>query len=75
MAQRVRLEIQPFILQTTQSEAITRWKPWENSTRPKSPEGKATVSGNAWAGGEWLKLQQAIKALNQAMRQQKEWQG
>lgn len=58
-----------------QSEAIKRWKPWEKSTGPKSPEGKAAVSGNAWTGGEWLKLRQAIKVLNAAMRQQKDWLG
>ena len=58
-----------------QSEAIRRWKPWNKSTGPKSPEGKAAVSGNAWAGGDWLKLRQAIKALNQAMREQRGWLG
>ena len=58
-----------------QSEAIKRWKPWAKSTGPKSPEGKAAVAGNAWAGEEWLKLREAIKALNQAMRQQKDWLG
>jgi hypothetical protein len=54
-----------------QSEAIKRWKPWNQSTGPKSPEGKAAVSGNAWAGGHWLKLRQAIKDLNQALRVQR----
>ena len=54
-----------------QSEAIELWKPWQQSTGPKSPEGKASVSGNAWRGGEWLKLRQTIKALNQAMREQR----
>ena len=54
-----------------QSGAIKRWKPWNQSTGPKSPEGKAVVSGNAWTGGDWLKLRQAIKALNQAMREQR----
>ena len=58
-----------------QSEAIRRWKPWSKSTGPKSPEGKAAVSGNAWTGGQWLKLRQAIKALNQAMREQRGWLG
>ena len=38
-------------------------------------EGKAAVSGNAWEGGQWLKLRQAIKALNRAIRQQKDWLG
>ena len=54
-----------------QSEAIRRWKLWKQSTGPKSLEGKAVVSGNAWAGGHWLELRQAVKALNQALRTQK----
>ena len=56
-----------------QSEAIRRWKPWNQSTGPKSPEGKAAVARNAWTGGTWLKLRQAIKGLNQAMREQRDW--
>ena len=55
-----------------QSEAIRRWKPWQKSTGPKSPEGKAAVSGNAFTGGELAKLRWAIKELNQAMREQKQ---
>ena len=58
-----------------QSEAIRQWKSWEQSTGPKSPKGKAAVSSNAWAGGHWLKLRQAIKALNQVMREQRGWLG
>ena len=58
-----------------QSKAIRQWKPWNQSTGPKSREGKAAVSGNAWTGGEWLKLRKAIKALNQAMREQRDWLG
>jgi len=34
-----------------QREAIKRWRPWEQSTGPKSPGGKATVSRNGWKGG------------------------
>ena len=56
-----------------QSEAIKRWKPWKQSTGPKSAVGKAMVSGNAWRGGEWRKLRQAIKALNEALRKQRDW--
>ena len=55
-----------------QSEAIRRWKPWSKSTGPKSLEGKAVVAGNAWTGGHWVKLRQAIKALNQIMRKQRD---
>ena len=56
-----------------QREAIKRWKPWQQSSGPKSPEGKAAAAGNAWTGGEWQKLRQAIKALNGAMRKQRDW--
>ena len=58
-----------------QSDAIRRWKPWQKSTGPKSPEGKAAVSRNAWTGGEWLKLRRAITELIQAMREQRGFLG
>ena len=55
-----------------QSEAIRQWKPWQQSTGPQSPEGRAVVARNAWTGGDWLKLRQAIKALKNAMQDQRE---
>ena len=55
-----------------QSEAIRNWKPWSKSTGPKSAEGKAVVSRNAEAGGEWLVLRQAIKQMNKALRDQRD---
>lgn len=55
-----------------QAEAIRRWKPWARSTGPRTLQGKAKVSGNAYSGNEWINLRQAIKALNQALRQQKD---
>lgn len=33
-----------------QAEAIRRWKPWNKSTGPRSPEGKARSSRNADRG-------------------------
>jgi hypothetical protein len=33
-----------------QAELIHNWQPWNRSTGPKTPEGKATVSRNAWQG-------------------------
>lgn len=54
----------------TQAEAIKRWKPWERSTGPRSAAGKAKVSRNAYTGGEWLKLREAIKTLNEMLRDQ-----
>jgi hypothetical protein len=58
-----------------QAEAIRRWKPWEQSTGPKTPEGKQVASQNAYQDGEWLKMRDAIKVLYQALKQQKEWIG
>jgi hypothetical protein len=31
------------------------------------------VARNAWAGGERLKMREAIKGLNKAMREQLDW--
>lgn len=53
-----------------QREAIQRWKPWSKSTGPKSREGRATVSRNAYSGGEMAKFRETIRALNQAIRKQ-----
>ena len=58
-----------------QSEAIGSWKPWQQSTGPKSPAGRAVVARNAWRGGEWLKLRQAVKELNQSLKGQRDWLG
>ena len=55
-----------------QAELIRTWQPWQQSTGPKSREGKAALSGNAFTGGELAKLRWAIKELNQAMREQKQ---
>lgn len=55
-----------------QAEAIRRWKPWEQSTGPRTAQGKAKVSSNAYTGSEWANLRQAIKALNQALWEQKD---
>lgn len=56
-----------------QREAIRRWKPWQQSSGPKSPKGKVVAAGNAWTGGEWKKLRLGIKELNEAMRKQRDW--
>lgn len=56
-----------------QREAIQRWKPWNQSTGPKSPEGKARVARNAWTGGHTVMLRQLVEELNQAMREQRDW--
>ena len=55
-----------------QSEAIRGWQPWSRSTGPKSAEGRAAVSRNAWAGGHWVTLRQLTKEVNQALRAQRD---
>ena len=34
-----------------QAERIRTWSPWERSTGPRTADGKATASRNAWKGG------------------------
>lgn len=55
-----------------QAEAIRRWKPWTQSTGPKTVQGKGKVSGNAYSGGEWARLLQAIKDFNKVVREKKD---
>lgn len=38
-----------------QREAIRRWRPWEQSTGPKTPEGKAQSAANG-ANANWKRL-------------------
>ena len=47
-----------------QSEAIRGWRPWEQSTGPRSAEGKASVSRNADNGGK----REAMRQLSREMR-------
>ncbi len=47
-----------------QAEAIRRWRPWEHSTGPQTPEGKARVSRNAYRGGERQKFRGLARQLN-----------
>jgi hypothetical protein len=53
-----------------QSQAIQRWRPWEQSTGPRSPEGKARSSRNADRGGIRPYMRQVARALREldAMR-------
>jgi hypothetical protein len=51
-----------------QAASIQRWKPWQRSTGPKTPEGKATVSRNAWKGG----TRSLLRELGQLLRDQEQ---
>jgi hypothetical protein len=52
-----------------QAAAIHRWKPWEKSTGPRTAEGKAMVSRNAFKGGKRAALRQSMREFRQFMRE------
>lgn len=48
-----------------QSEAIHRWKPWEQSTGAKTPEGKAKAARNAYKGGKRAEQRAIAREIRQ----------
>jgi len=48
---------------------IQQWRPWEQSTGPKSPEGKAKASQNAYKGG-WREELRELRELGRLLREQ-----
>jgi hypothetical protein len=44
--------------------AIRRWKPWERSTGPKTPEGKTRAAQNANKGHDWTGIRRVAAALH-----------
>ena len=48
-----------------QAERIRAWSPWARSTGPRSAEGKAKASRNAWRGGSRALLRELAKLLSQ----------
>ena len=48
-----------------QAKLIRRWRPWEKSTGPKTPEGKAIASRNADKGGTWKMLRELGRLLKE----------
>jgi hypothetical protein len=50
-----------------QSELIRSWRPWERSTGPRTPAGKAAVARDAYSGG----VRPLLRELAQALRQQR----
>jgi hypothetical protein len=47
---------------------IRNWRPWEKSTGPRTPEGKAGVSRNAYKGGVRKSLRELRRVLNEQAR-------
>ncbi len=48
-----------------QAELIQNWKPWERSTGPKTVEGKAKSSQNAYKGGGWKVMRELSRVLRE----------
>ena len=55
-----------------QSDAIRRWRPWEQSTGPRSAEGKTSASRNADKGGQRKALREEVRELRAMMAEQGE---
>ena len=55
-----------------QARAVRLWKPWEQSTGPRSVEGKARVSLNAYRGGQRQKMRELTKAINELLGTQRD---
>lgn len=56
-----------------QAELIRAWQPWTRSTGPRTAEGKAKVSSNAWKGGYWRELRELRRLLNDEIREAREF--
>jgi hypothetical protein len=51
-----------------QAELIRTWKPWEQATGPRTPDGKVIASRNAFKGGHWLMLRNLSRMVNAEIR-------
>jgi hypothetical protein len=52
-----------------QAAAIRQWKPWEQSTGPRTVKGKAVASRNGWKGA----MRPVLREIAKALRGQREW--
>jgi hypothetical protein len=46
-------------------EMIHRWKPWQQSTGPRTAEGKARVSRNAYKSGHRQQMRELARILRE----------
>ncbi|MCB1974081.1 MAG: hypothetical protein KDE65_06290, partial [Burkholderiaceae bacterium] len=56
-----------------QAELIRQWQPWKQSTGPRTPEGKAASSRNAFTGGDMARMRELAKEVNRVLREQRQW--
>lgn len=51
-----------------QAELIRTWRPWEGSTGPRTPEGKARAARNGDKGGQWKEERAEVRELGRVVR-------
>jgi hypothetical protein len=56
----------------TQATAIHRWRPWERSTGPRTPDGKARSARNADRGGQWRRERVMMRSLRAGLGTQQD---
>jgi hypothetical protein len=52
-----------------QAALIRTWTPWQQSTGPRTPDGKSTAARNAYKGGHWLVLRELTRLVNADVRE------
>lgn len=55
-----------------QAELIRNWRPWEQSTGPRSKAGKARTARNGFKGGGWRFERDLMRELRAALERQRE---
>jgi len=55
-----------------QAALIRTWKPWKQASGPRTPEGKAKASRNAWTGGHWAMMRELSRLVNAEIREARE---